>query len=158
MTSLLESIFINAAPDEVFRTLLGVLASESAYKKWHGDHQRCRWLEGNPFEQGSVLYVEEVLHGKLHRMKLVCTLHKPGKALEFRLMFPVSVIFPKGAFYIKEKGGGSVFTASLTMRSPWLLTVLASSRVEAVKEHIREEAENLKKLIEQKGTGSISGN
>jgi hypothetical protein len=52
------------------RVLTGIVDDDS-YRAWHQkDHVRLRWLEGKPWAEGSVMYAEEYLHGKLHKLKL----------------------------------------------------------------------------------------
>ena len=52
----------------------------------HKDHTICKWIIGKPFEKGSVLYAEEYLHDKLHKMKFQHSLNHPILAV-FRLFF-----------------------------------------------------------------------
>ena len=92
--------------------------------------------------------MEEYLHGALHKMKFRSTAVELHKKIEFELLFPISIICPKGSFTIVPKGTNSIFTASLSFIINWLFRSFMKSRVEAIKIHMREEGENLKKLIE----------
>jgi len=61
----------------------------------------------------------------------------------------MSIIYPKGSFIIKPRGENCIFTASLTFRFDLLFSKLAKSKVEAMKNHMKEEGENLKKILEK---------
>lgn len=151
MTTLKDSIKINTPPEKVFNGLIGLFSSEENFKAWHKDHAACRWLKGKPFEKGSVLYVEEYLHGELHQLKFFVTQLVPNRKIEYKLLFPVSVICPNGSFTIELQGKSSIFTSTLSFRIGWLFLILAKRRVEAIKKHMKEEGENLKKILEKKG-------
>ena len=69
MTSIVDSIEINATPAKIFDALAQVFSSNGGYKKWHKDHVSCKWIKGKALEEGSILYAEEYLHGKLHGLK-----------------------------------------------------------------------------------------
>jgi hypothetical protein len=151
MTTLKDSIRIDTAPEKIFNGLISVFSSEENFKTWHKDHVKCQWLKGKPFEIGSVLYVEEYLHEKLHKLKFVGTLLKPNKKIEYKLLFPASIICPYGSFTIEQKGESCIFTATLSFRMGWLFLIFAKGRVEAIKKHMKEEGENLKMITEKDG-------
>ena len=74
--------------------------------------------------------------------------HKQNRKIEYKLLFPTSIICPKGSFIIEPKEGSSIFTATLSFRFGWLFQKFAKSRVEAITKHMKEEGENLKKILE----------
>ena len=149
MTTLKDSIEIKTTPEKIFSGLIEVFSSEEYFKKWHKDHIKCQWLTGKPFEEGSILYVEEDLHGELHKMKFLSTQLEPNRKIECRLLFPMSIICPKASFFIEPKRESCIFTATLTFRFGRLFSKFAKGRVEAIKKHMKEEGENLKKLLEK---------
>lgn len=149
MAIIKDSIEIKATPDTIFNGLINVFSSQEYYKKWHKDHVKCQWLKGKPFEEGSILYIEEYLHGKLHKMKFLGTKLELNRKIEYRLLFPMSIICSKGSFTVEPKGQSSIFTAYLTFRFGWLFSKFAKGKVDAMKNHMREEGENLKKLLEK---------
>ncbi len=149
MTTLKDSIEIKTAPEKIFNGLIRVFSSEEDFKRWHKDHVKCQWLRGKPFEIGSVLYIEEYLHGELHKMKFLGTQLDPNRKIEYKLLFPMSMICPKGSFIIEPKGESCIFTATLSFRLGWLFLIFAQGRVEAIKKHMKEEGENLKKISEK---------
>lgn len=151
MTTLKYSIEINIAPEKIFNGLIRVFSSDENYKAWHKDHVKCEWLKGKPFEIGSVLYVEEYLHGESHKLKIVGTLLEPNRKIEYKLLFPASIICSDGSFTIEPKEESSIFTATLSFRMGWLFSMFAKGRVEAIKKHMKEEGENLKMILEKDG-------
>jgi len=149
MITLKDSIEIRTAPERVFSGLIKVFSSEEYFKRWHKDHVKCQWRKGKPFEIGSVLYVEEHLHGKVHRMKFLGTRVEPNRKIEYRLLFPTSIICPRGSFVMEPKGESCIFTATLSFRLGWVFSIFARGRVVAIRKHMKEEGENLKKLLEE---------
>ncbi|MFX0124815.1 MAG: SRPBCC family protein [Candidatus Hodarchaeota archaeon] len=148
MITLKDSIEIQTTPEKVFNGLIKVFSSQEYFKKWHKDHIKCSWIKGEPFEVGSILYCEEYLHGALHKMKFIGTKKEQNRKLEYRLLFPMSIICPKGSFIIEPKEGSCIFTATLSFRFGWLFQKFAKRRVEVITKHMKEEGENLKKLLE----------
>jgi len=148
MTIIEDTIEIPAAPAKIFDVLLKVFSSQESYKKWHKDHIDCQWIKGKPFMVGSTLYIEEYLHGKLHKMKFLCTKVVPCRTMEYRVSFPMSIIFIKGTFLIVPLKDTCLFTATLSFRLGRLLLRFSKGKIDAIKQHMKEEGENLKKLIE----------
>ncbi|MFX0206114.1 MAG: hypothetical protein ACFFDT_09015, partial [Candidatus Hodarchaeota archaeon] len=109
---------------------------------------KCSWIKGEPFEVGSILYCEEYLHGDLHKMKFLGTKTVQNQKIEYKLLFPMSIICPKGSFLIEPKEGYSIFTATLSFRFGWFFQKFFRTRVEVITQHMKEEGENLKKLLE----------
>ncbi|MFX1282345.1 MAG: SRPBCC family protein [Promethearchaeota archaeon] len=148
MITLEDSIEIQTTPEKVFAALIRVFSSQEYFKKWHHDHIKCSWIKGESFEVGSILYVEEYLHGKLGKMKFLGTNVEINKKIEYKLLFPTSIICPKGSFIIEPKEGSSIFTATLYFRFGRFFQKFAKSRVEAITKHMKVEGENLKKILE----------
>ena len=148
MITLTDSIEINAKPDEVYEGLVKVFSSQEYFKKWHKDHVKCSWAKGEPFEVGSILYVEEYMHNSLHKMQFLGTKNESNRIIEYKLLFPMSIICPKGSFTINSENGKSIFTATLSFRFSWLFQKFMKSRVEAIIQHMKDESENLKKIVE----------
>ena len=143
MVTLNESIEIAAPPEEVFDWFRNL---DKNYKSWHPDHARWRFEGG--FEEGTRCQYEELLHGDLHRVNAVLVKVVDNRLIEFRNTFPMSLLCPGGSFIIEPSGVGSLFTATLSFRLGWLLSVLAGRRVDAIRRHMREESQNLKRIIE----------
>ena len=70
---LTDSIGIKTTPEKIFDFFTNIVGDES-YRAWHPeDHVALRWIEGQPWKEGSVVYAEEYIHGKLHKLKLIVT-------------------------------------------------------------------------------------
>lgn len=150
---LTDSIEIKTKPEKVFNFLIHLVDDES-YRAWHPeDHVSLRWIEGPPWEEGSVVHAEEYIHGKLHRLKFVVTKVVPNLEIEY---VPISRFlrkyFPRNTFYIEPKDATCVFTATGTYRVGWLFRTFARKRLEralsSVRKHMKEEGENLKRILE----------
>ena len=145
MTTLKHSIEIRASPEKVFSWLMNL---DKNYRKWHPDH--IKWVnEEGSLSEGKTAYYEEYIHGKPHKIRARITKLEKNRLIEFKNMFPMSLICPKGSFVIEPKGKNTLFTATLSFRGGRLLSGLMKSRLEAIKSHMREEGENLKRILEK---------
>ena len=151
---LTDSIDVQATAREIFNFLTGIVDDDS-YRAWHSqDHVRFEWIKGEPWVEGSVIYAEEYIHGKLHKFKFKILKIVPDQRIEYT---PVSrfirMFFPKNEFLIEQKSGFCSFTASGTYRVGWIGKTLFNRAVEkglsSVKKHMQEEGENLKRIIEK---------
>lgn len=148
MIALTDSIKINATSEKIFSALLKIFSNEENYRMWHRDHVTCRWLKGIPFEKGSVLYAEEYLHGKLYKLKFISTNLVRNNKFEYRLLFPASLICPKGSFIIEQEKENCIFTANLYYRLNKFFDRYFKDSIDAIEKHMKEEGENLKKIVE----------
>jgi hypothetical protein len=149
MILLQDTIAIQTSPEQVFDWLAHF---KEYYLAWHPDHVKCLYLKGTSLEVGSVIYVEEYLHGELHRLKLRITKVIPLSRVEY-----TAVIGMGGAFSVIPHGQGVLFTAEtyLGITVPVLASVidrlfkeLFSGRLQALQQHMAEEGVNLKRLLE----------
>ena len=147
MVTLKDSVTIKTTPENVFNGLIKVFSSDKYFKRWHKDHVRCKWVQGKPFEVGSVLYVEEYLHKGIHKMKFLGSKVETNRKIEYKILFPTSIICPEGSFIFKPKENNCIFTATLSFRFGRLFSMFARSRVEAIKKHMQDEGRGLKKLV-----------
>ena len=145
MAILKNSIEIKTTPDKIFKWLKNL---DKHYKEWHPDHVKWINLTGS-LDKGDIFYSEEYLHGKLHKLKGKITKIEENKRVKYKFLFPTSIISPKGSFIIELKDESSIFTAIVSFRFGWLFSKLAKNKVKASKTHMREEGENLKKLLEK---------
>lgn len=149
MVTLTDSIEIKATPERVFNWPTNI-KTEKDYQAWHHDHVDCRWTKGEPFQVGSVVYFEEYLHGEMHKLKFLCTKVVPNRLIEYRPLFPWSIFMPKSQFVMEPRGEkGCVFTATISFRAGSLFKKFGKKRLETVKQHMKEEGENLKKILER---------
>lgn len=146
MATLKDSVLINRPPEVVFEWFAHFAEN---YRDWHKDHVLGKWVKGKNFEKGSVLYAEEYLGGKLEKLSFEITNCVRNELIEYKMLFPESIICSGGSFSIKHSNSGSVFTATLSFRFGGLLSKVAGKRVEAIRMHMKEEGENLKVLLEE---------
>ena len=142
-----DSIEINASVEKIWEFFDNL---DMNYKSWHPEaHIGCCWIKGRPHKEGSVAYFEEILDGKLCKIKILCTKVEKYKRVECKSFFPLSIFHPKGIYLFESNGKQSVFTAINHMRIPTLFNRKILSLVEATERHMKEEGENLKKLLEK---------
>ncbi|MFX0198417.1 MAG: SRPBCC family protein [Candidatus Hodarchaeota archaeon] len=148
-----DSVEIRTTPEKVFDFFVHLVDDES-YRAWHpDDHVALRWIKGQPWEEGSVVYAEEYVHGKLHKLKFLITKVVPNREIEFMpLSRLLRIYFPKNTFTIEPKGDTCVFTSTGCLRVGRIVKILAKNKLEAglasVKKHMKEEGENLKRILE----------
>ena len=151
---LTDTIEIKTTPDKIFDFFTHLVDDES-YRAWHpDDHVALRWIKGQPWEEGSAVYAEEYIHGKLHKLKFVITKVIPNKRIEFTpLSRLLRIYFPKNTFSIEQGEDTCIFTASGCLRVGWLVKTLAKNKLErglsGIRKHMKEEGENLKRILEQ---------
>jgi hypothetical protein len=153
MIILKDSVEVEATPEEVFNWLAQRLRDKESYQAWHADHVDIRWIKGEPLKEGSVVYAEEYLHGALHKLKFRITKVVPNRLIEYRILFPMSLLAPANSFVIEPKGEGRcLFTAQGSLRFPrWLFDRMHpkhKGKIEATEQHMQEEGENLKRALE----------
>ena len=150
---LTNSIEIKTTPEKIFDFFAHIIDDES-YRAWHpDDHVALRWMKGKPFQEGSVVYAQEYLHDKLHKMKLVITRVIPNRKIEFApLPRFLRIFFPKNSFVIEPKGDICIFTTTACLRVGWLVKTFAKGKLamglSSAKKHMKEEGENLKRIVE----------
>ncbi|MFB0515090.1 MAG: SRPBCC family protein [Candidatus Neomarinimicrobiota bacterium] len=150
MIVLRDTVEIKASPEQVFDWLVHL---DEHYLAWHPDHVRCRCIKGRMQEAGSVVHVEEYLHGRLHQMKLRTTAIEPNQHIDYRVAPGL-----RGSFDIEPEENHILFTAELgfgtrfPILSPlldWMLFRLLPRQIAALREHMAEEGANLKHLLEK---------
>lgn len=145
MMTISHSIEIDVPPSRVFDWFVHL---DEHYKEWHKDHVYYKY-DTEQVDVGTTASYCEYLHGKLHKMRFRLTRIEEDRLIEFRNLFPVSLICPRGSFIMELSGKGTRFTATLTFKGSKLLAKLEGKKVQAMEQHIREEGENLKRILEQ---------
>lgn len=149
MITLRDSIRIRATPEQLFKWLESM---PQEYVFWHSDHVACRVLKGSMLQAGSEFECQEYLHGKLHSMRFRPTRVDPDRRIEYEIL-----ALGKGAFKAVPKDEGIEFIAELHLGSnapivgrliDAVLRAFFSSRLEAMRQHMLEEGQNLKRIIE----------
>ncbi len=152
MIELRDSIIIDVSPERVWAFLKDL---PRHYREWHPDHVVCRYERGESLQVGAVLYFEEYLHGRPHGLRLRATEVVPGRLVRY------SDHGYRGAFVLEPAAGGTRFTAELSFgtRVPGvgkvidaILRRLLRSRLIALQTHMREEGQNLKRLLEREAS------
>jgi len=151
MVTLKDAIEIEASPEQIMEFFLSF--SEN-FHAWHPDHVECRYLTPGPLREKSIIYVEEYLHGELHKLKLLITRIKPNSRIEYK-----TFLGTKGVFIIEPRGTSTLFTAEMHMgtKIPLLgklidriMRTFFSRQLEGLGRHMAEEGENLKRILEQR--------
>ena len=148
MVTLTDSIEINTTPEHVFNWLTN-LKTGKVYQAWHPDHADWTWIKGKPFQEGSVVHCEEYLHGELHKFRFVCISIITNKLIEYKPLFPWSIIMLSSSFAMESKGeDDSIFTARVKFRSFPFMEKILRNQLEKTRLHMKEEGENLKQILE----------
>jgi hypothetical protein len=150
MITLKDTVEIKATPERIIDFFLNF--KENFYA-WHPDHVECRYLTPGPLKENSVIYFEEYLHGKLHKLKLRITLIKPDSRIEYKTFMGT-----KGVFVMEPGGATTLFTAEMHMGSNMpvlgkimdiIMLKFLSRQLEGIRQHMVEEGQNLKNILEQ---------
>ena len=151
--TLTDTIEIRTTPERIFSFITGLVDTES-YVAWHPeDHVSMRWLQGEPWHEGSVAEAAEYMHGKIHRLKFVVTHVEPNRRIDYTT--PSRLLrryVPGNTFEIEPKGDSTLFIATGRLRVGWILKKLLGkhlrNNLEGIKKHMKEEGENLKRILE----------
>ncbi|MFC2138307.1 hypothetical protein ACFLTE_09040 [Bacteroidota bacterium] len=150
MIELIDKIKINSTPDKIWDTLIFYFKSTDNYKLWHKDHISCYWKKGKDFSHGSILIAEELIHGKNHKLEFkIQSINKENLLIEYKMLFPFSIICSGGYFKLISYDKETEFIAQLGFRLGFLLKILFKRQVEGLKEHMKEEGQNIKEFIEK---------
>ena len=150
MIILRDTVEIKASPEQIFEFF--VHFKENFYA-WHPGHVECRYLGESPLAGGSVIYIEEYLHGKLHKLKLQITKIEPNSRIEYK-----TFLGTKGVFTIEPRGTNTLFTAEMHMGTniplfsslvDKIMQRFMSRQLEGIKQHMVEEGQNLKRILEK---------
>ena len=148
LTTIEDSIEIKTTPEHVFNWFTNLRTGED-YRAWHPNHVDWYWIKGEPFQEGSIVYCEEYIHGKKHRIKFICTKVEPNRLIEYKPSFPMLLLMSKSQFIIEPKSGKNcVFTAAISFREGPFFKKLFAKQMKDLKQHMKEEGENLKKILE----------
>lgn len=142
-----DSIKVRASPEAIFRFFEEM---ESNYLQWHPDHALYRWVSGRGVREGHVFYFEEYVAGKLLKKKVVFTHVIPNRHIEFTPTFWLMKLFlPRMLFRIEPESDGCQFIAEIHLRMGPLARRAHKKELEAVREHMRVEGVNIKRIVEQ---------
>lgn len=148
MITLKDTIEIKTTPDKIAEWLRNV---DKHYKDWHPDHVRFVKVTGG-LEVGNIFYFEEYLQGKLYKGRYRITKIEENKkrVVEFKgLSFLDRIFGTKGSFIVESMENSCLFTATHSLRFGWLISRLFKGLIKAMEKHMKEEGENLKRLLER---------
>lgn len=143
--ALTESVEIDASPEQAWEWL-ATMADH--YADWHPDHVDAKWVHGPPNEVGSRMKAVESLGGHRQSMTLEMTAVDPPWSMKYRILGVHGVLLSGGSFEIAARHGGAVFTAGIDVRFPRFACLIFRRRMEALRTHMREEGQSLKRLLE----------
>ena len=156
MITLRDTIEIKTPPKNIFEWFAHL---DKNFRSWHPkDHVECRYLKGSPLEEGSILYFEVYLLGKLQKAKFHITNVVPNSRVEYKMGFPLSLIGAGGAFIMEPLGANSLFIQDVYLGTKiplvgvvvdMLIQIFFGRLNEDYKRHIVEEDQNLKKIMEE---------
>ena len=146
-----DTVSIKATSPDVFHWFEHL---DEHYLSWHPSHVSCCYLKKQALELGAVLYAEEYLHGKLHKLKFHITNVIPNQEFQYRIMPGIH-----GGFRFLENEEGVDVHAEV--RIGWnlsfigrfidfVLNLLFSNIINDLRQHMSEEGVNLRSLLEQK--------
>ena len=140
-----DTVEINTTPEKIWEFWANM---DKNYKALHPeDHILFQWTKGRPMEEGSTIYAEEVVGGKLLKGKVTCVDVVPNRKFALTLPFPRS-LFCKYEYLIEPRGDNTAFIAFTHLKFPGFARKRIQAIVEVGKKHVREEGENLKKILE----------
>ena len=145
-----DTVTIKTTPADVFHWFEHL---DEHYLSWHPSHVSCCYLKKHTLEVGAILYAEEYLHGKLHKLKFNLTNVIPNQEFQYRVMPGIC-----GGFQFLENINGVDVIAEL--RIGWnipfigafidmIISLLLSRLIKALRQHMKEEGGNLRTLLEQ---------
>ena len=156
MIVLRDTIEIKVQPEKIFQWFAHL---DKNFRSWHPkEHVECRYLKGSPLERDSILYFEVYLLGKLQKAKYHITNVNPNSRIEYRMEFPLSLLGGGGAWIVEPHGANLLFMNDIYLgtKLPLLGSVMDKliqlffGRLnEAFKQHMAEEDQNLKKIMEE---------
>ena len=140
-----DSVEIETTPEKVWEFWADM---DKNYKTWHPqDHILFRWTKGKPMEEGSTMYAEEVVGGKLVKGKATFADIVPNRHFTLNPPFPQS-LFCQYEYKIEPKGSKTVFTALTHLKFPAFSEKHIQRVIKLGEKHIKEEGENMKKILE----------
>lgn len=143
---LTETTRISASPGDVYRFFEEM---EENYERWHPDHVSFRWTAGGELKRGAEARFEERIAGKRQRKTVRFVAVRPDRYLEFTpTSFLVGLLMPQISFAIEPRSDGCELTQRIVVRTGPIGARLNRREFDAVRTHMREEGENLKRILE----------
>ncbi len=149
MLVLEDTVELRAQPDEVYDWFRHLTEN---YRDWHPDHIACRYVKGSSFEVGSVLYVKERLHGRLHKLNFKLASTVPGQSFSYGIAPGLH-----GRVVTTPTTSGTTLKATIYIgwNAPivgaaidFIVKRLFGAKLSDLQIHMREEGQNLAKLFD----------
>lgn len=149
MKTISDEVVVDASPVETFEFFRSM--DEARYLAWHPDHVAFHLLEGDRIEPGARASFEEDIGDERLSSTVRYTEVCAPTYVEFRDESPITRLFnPKNTFTLEATDGITRVTAAVHLRIGPLERLSGRVRrdLEALRRHVREEGENLKRLVE----------
>ncbi|MFC4436405.1 MULTISPECIES: SRPBCC family protein [Natrialbaceae] len=141
-----ETTGMKASPREVYHFFEKM---EENYERWHPDHITFRWVNGGALEEGGKAYFEEEIAGKMQKKTVRFTRIEPDRHIEFEPTSRViKLLMPTISFTISPHSDGCELTQHIKVRTGPIGARINRREFEAVRKHMKEEGENLKRILE----------
>jgi len=143
-----DSIFIQASPERVYHFFEEM---EKNYLRWHPDHLSFAWRKGRGLQVGNEFYFEEKIAGQLLKKETRFRKITPHRYIEFVMVHWLYRWFiPKMTFIFEPREQGCIFTGQVFLRGVGPIGKWVNRQeFAAVRQHMKEEGERLKSIIEQ---------
>lgn len=145
-----DAVVVDAKPEQVWSWLTGLA---DHYCDWHPNHVSAEWIRGAPNQIGSRLEAVEYIDGHREALVFEITAVDAPRRMEYRILGPHSILLTGGAFEISPLGRRTVFRATIRSRFGRLTRAVFGRRLDALRSHMREESESVKRLLEVEGDG-----
>ncbi len=144
-----DKIVVDAPPEDVFEFFRSM--DHDRYLAWHDEHRDFRLVEGEWVEEGASAFFDEEIGDERITSTVRYTDVRPANYIEFRDENWLMRLFnPKNAFLFEPVEGGTRVVAEVNLRIGPLerLSKTVHAELEELRRHMREEGENLKRLVE----------
>ncbi len=122
---------------------------EETYTRWHPDHHAFRWIAGRGVRPGVICELDETIAGKRQRKK-VRYVRVADDYIEFRpTSRAIRLFLPRMLFRITPEGNGCRVVQEIHIRIGPIGAWLNRKELDAVRQHMQQEGENLKLLLEE---------
>jgi uncharacterized protein YndB with AHSA1/START domain len=143
---LAQTTSIAAPPRRVFRFFEEM---DRNYTRWHKDHSLYRWLQPGGMAVGNRFYFEERIAGHDQKRIVRFTRVEPDRLIEF---VPdnalIRFFLNRISFRIEPEDTGCKFTQEIRIRIGPIGAALNRRGFDAVRQHMHEEGDNLKAIME----------
>lgn len=138
--------WVDASAEEVYAFFEQV---EDRYLDWHPDHLTFRWVVGNGLEEENEAYFEEEIAGEVKKHTIRYTTVEPPTRIVFHPTSRLIRLFlPHISFTVEPEKGGCRVTQRVQVRTGPIGRRLNKAEFDAVRQHMQEEGENLKRIVE----------